>query len=172
MPTPNFADMFSGLETLKDLRARLVELTLRWHPDRKGGDEEVMKRVNDHYARATTRIMNAEVKSGTRTPGSAAYQTEFQKHVQEILLAVVGVPGVLIELKGAWLWATLTAAADLEEAKATLKTAGFRYSANKDQYYHSCGVPTKNKGKKYSREEVDDMHGNKKVMTTRRAVGA
>jgi hypothetical protein len=53
--------------------------------------------------------------------------------------AVKDYPGAAVEIIGAWVWVTFDAKPD-DETRASLKGAGFRWSARRGQWANACGV--------------------------------
>ena len=61
-------DFFAGIETMEDLKKQYKRLALLHHPDR-GGNEEVMKKINSAYAEATRVFLHNPSKRYTKEIG-------------------------------------------------------------------------------------------------------
>ena len=49
---------FNGVNTVEDLKKEYKKLALKYHPDRNGGDGEIMKAINNEYEKLFERLKN------------------------------------------------------------------------------------------------------------------
>ena len=147
---------FADCHTLDELRAAYRALTLKHHPDR-GGDTATMQAVNADYMHATERIMKRDVADGTRSEGSARYQTELNEKLREKLEQLLAVPGVEVEICGLWFWLS----GNTKPVKDQLKALGCRWAPKKKQWFYP-GVPSRNR-KEHDMQDIREAHGSQKV---------
>ena len=112
---------FAGCKSLDEIKATYRRLAKENHPD-CGGDTATMQEINIQYAAAVENI---------KRTGSAADRAHAAQEVPEEFVAavnaVVGLAGVVLELVGAWLWAT----GDTRPHKDALKAAGYKWASKK-----------------------------------------
>lgn len=119
---------FVGLKTLKEIRTKYIKLANLYHPD-KGGDETVMKEINNEFDYCKIFFKNSFADNNTTT----SRDTDFfdDEALQEVLKIIAGLSGLEIELCGSWLWIS----GDTRPHKATLKRAGCFWASKKMKWY-------------------------------------
>ena len=147
---------FADCLTLDDLRAAYRTLALQHHPDR-GGNTKTMQAINAAYTEATERILKGEVSAGSRTEGSARYQTDLNEKLRAKLEELLAVPGIEVEICGLWFWLS----GDTKPVKEQLKALGCRWAPKKKQWFYP-GVPSRNR-KEQEMQDIRDAHGSVKV---------
>jgi len=147
---------FAQAQTLNELREAYRRLALQHHPDR-GGDTRTMQEVNAAYTRATERVLKGEVSAGSRTEGSARYQTDLSEKLRAKLEELLAVSGVEGEICGLWFWLS----GDTKPVKEQLKALGCRWAPKKRQWFYP-GVPSRNRKEK-AMQDIRKAHGSAKV---------
>lgn len=115
---------FNGCNSIEELKKDYRKLAMENHPD-KGGDAEVMARINAEYDVMFNRLKDAH--NATNANKVNETPEEF-RHIVDILS---GMEGLDIELCGSWLWIGGNTMAN----KEGLKAAGCRWSASKKLWY-------------------------------------
>lgn len=146
---------FDHLATLSEIKAEYKRLAKVNHPD-VGGDTATMQAINAQYEEAVERIK----RYGERTEREAAAQ-EVPAEFVAIINAVIGLDSIVVELVGAWLWAT----GDTYTHKDALKAAGFKWASKKRAWYwHPANASTLGSNK--SLEQIKAKYGAQRVVGT------
>lgn len=143
---------FAGCKSLEDVKTAYRRLAKENHPD-CGGDTATMQEINRQYAAAVENI---------KRTGSAEDRAHAAQEVPEEFVAavnaVVGLKDVVLELVGAWLWAT----GDTCQHKDALKAAGYKWASKKKAWYwHPIWAASS--GSKMSLDEIRDKYGAEKI---------
>lgn len=118
---------FINIHTLDELKKVYRRLAMQHHPDRPGGNKEVMQAINAEYEK-----LFAVLKDKHNETADEYHQTTEAPHeFIEIIAALLKLDGLEIELCGAWLWI----GGNTREHKEALKAAGCRWSNNKRLWY-------------------------------------
>lgn len=112
---------FADVKTIDDLKQAYRRLCLIHHPDR-GGDLATMQDINAQYDIAFVAL---------RDKRSGADNDELPEEYRNIISALVVLPGVHVELCGAWVWVS----GNTRDNKEAIKAAGCRWSKNKVMWY-------------------------------------
>ena len=115
---------FANCKSLDEVKKMYKELAMLHHPDR-GGDTLTMQLINAEYASIRS---NPQFEFSSQ---STQDQAEFIKY-PEILSMIIGLPGIMIELVGNWLWVS----GNTFPLKADLKKAGFFFAPKKVMWYY------------------------------------
>ena len=157
--------MFEKCMNFDELRKAYRTAARKAHPD-LGGSTAEMQKVNADYAAAVKRIertgekfasaeQEAENNAEWKHRTTAADMTEYA----EILQKLFGLEGIEIELCGSWLWIS----GNTRQYKDALKEWGCKWSANKNAWYWYAGEYHRRGKKRYSMDEIRDIHGSEKV---------
>lgn len=92
----------------------------KYHPDVNPAGAEMMKIINEAYE--ALKDYDGTVK---------AQQTGYGEALNDALNAVCGLPGLIIEVCGAWVWIT----GDTRTHREALKAAGFKWAHKKKSWY-------------------------------------
>ena len=146
---------FEGCKSLDEVKAAYRRLAKENHPD-CGGDTATMQEINRQYAAAVENI---------KRTGSAADRAHAAQEVPEEFVAavnaVVGLKGVVLELVGAWLWAT----GDTRQHKDALKAAGYKWASKKKAWYwHPIWAASA--GSKMSLDQIRDKYGAERITSS------
>jgi len=92
----------------------------KYHTDLNPAGEDMMKLVNEAYD--VLRNFTGDVKE---------QQVEYGEQLNNALNVIVNLPGVFIEVCGAWVWVS----GDTKAHKETLKDAGYKWASKKKSWY-------------------------------------
>jgi len=82
--------------------------------------------------------------------------------MQNLINKIKGFQCLKIELVGSWLWIS----GNTRPVKDQLKEFGFKFSSNKAAwYYHEDKTYKKHSKKKFSMDEIRDLHGSTDIET-------
>ena len=119
----------------------------KYHPDINPVGEEMMKIINDAYD--ALKEYAGEMKSE---------QTDYGDMLNDALNAISGLPALVIEICGSWVWIT----GETRGAKDMLKEAGFKWAAKKKAwYFRPEEFSSRSKGTK-SLEEIRAKYGSQR----------
>lgn len=119
----------------------------KYHPDRNPAGQEMMKLVNSAYE-------FLKDKSGQSTVNQ---ETDYSQELMNALNAVIGLPGLVVELCGAWAWVS----GDTKQHKDILKEHGFKWARKKVMwYFRPEDAKVYSNGKK-TIDEIREKYGSK-----------
>jgi curved DNA-binding protein CbpA len=117
----------------------------QYHPD-KGGSVQMMQAVNE----ALETLLRAD---NLEQPDE---YTDYGDQLNAALNVVVGMPGLDIEICGAWIWV----GGDTRTHKDMLKAAGFRWAPKKSMWhYRSAGFRSYGRGRT-SMDDIRNKYGS------------
>ncbi|MFK5880122.1 MAG: DnaJ domain-containing protein [Flavobacteriaceae bacterium] len=142
------------LEITGELNKKIIKRAYKkackkYHPD-KGGSEEMMKAVNQAYD--ALKDFEGSVDSG---------DSEYSEKFNDILNQIVNLPGLIIEICGAWIWVT----GDTKEHKDVLGKNGLGFywaSKKKAWYYRPADWKSKSRGT-WDLDKIRATHGSSTV---------
>lgn len=111
----------SGEITPDLVKTAYRQASMKYHPDRNPAGTEMMKLVNEAYQ--VLKDFSGDVKE---------QQADYGDLLNEALNAIINLPGLFIEICGAWLWVS----GDTRTHKITLKEAGFQWAPKKKLWYY------------------------------------
>jgi len=129
----------------EDTKAAYHAACKKYHPDINPVGEEMMKIINEAYdaLKEYAGVMKSE-------------QTDYGDMLNDALNAISGLPALVIEICGSWVWVT----GETRGAKDTLKEAGFKWAAKKKAwYFRPEEFSSRSKGTK-SLEEIRAKYGS------------
>ena len=146
-------DFFAGCADEDTARKRYYQLSKVYHPDTGIGDTETMKVITDQYqafmGRSSVALDIPELPAGVialpehcETPAAVDEAAEYVDAIAAILK--LNLPGVEAEIVGKWVWLS-GLNAEMKDAHAALKAAGYRFSGGKKMWYW---VPSSERGRK------------------------
>ena len=144
---------FDHLGTLAEIKAEYKRLAKENHPD-VGGDTATMQAINGQYSEAVERIK----RHGERPADREAAAQEVPEEFMAVVMAVVNLPGLMVELVGTWLWIT----GNTYIHKDALKAAGFRWASKKSAWYWHPADAGCGRGKK-SLDQIRAKYGSQRL---------
>lgn len=147
-------------DTLEALKKMYKKLAFENHPDR-GGDTETMKEINAEYDALFAKLKNVRKSASGETYTAKEETTETPEQFREIIEKLIHLDGINIEICGTWLWITGNTYANRE----TLKALHFKYSKNKNAWYHHTEEYIKRSKKSFTLDEIRNLWGSETVST-------
>lgn len=114
---------FKDCKTLNEIKKHYKVLALRHHPDRPGGDKNVMQEINGEYHRII------KDPFWTKDQQTTEEQQDSLKY-PEIINKIINLD-LVIEVIGNWIWLS----GNTWKYKGKLKEVGFVYSSQKKMWY-------------------------------------
>ena len=111
--------------TFEALKQAYRKASLKHHPD-CGGDIEIMKLVNEAYDKLNSCDWTVSESE------EANKDVSLTETLKDMLSKVSHLPGIKAEIVGTWLWIS----GNTYEYKKEIKTAGFKFSKNKEAWYY------------------------------------
>lgn len=147
---------FNGVNTVEDLKKEYKKLALKYHPDRNGGDGEIMKAINNEYEKLFERLKNIHTAADGTTYTKAT--TERSDEFISIINNIINI-NADIEIIGSWIWVF-----NGYEARETLKENGFKWANRKKAWiWHSADDTAKRSN--LTLDEIRGLHGSETVKT-------
>ena len=143
---------FANCTTLEELKKEYHKLILKYHPDR-GGDHETMVKINLQYEEYFEKLKDIhKTKDGkTYTKRTNEMPSEFR----DMLEKLIKMAGIHIEVIGSFIWGS----GDTKPHKDALKALKFRWHTGKKCWYKAPADYVKRTKTKYSMDEVRNMFG-------------
>lgn len=159
---------FSQCDSPEAIKTLYRQLARQHHPD-FGGQLESMQQLNADFAQAladfgkrTARARQASSHANHET--TQADYCDLDDIAEQIRAVIEEVMnhclGIELEITGLWLWAS----GNTRENKDTLRAIGFKWAPTKKLWYFPF-VPSHNRGKKYSMDDIRAAYGSQKVNT-------
>lgn len=123
---------FSGVTTVKEIKALYRRLAKAHHPD-WGGSNEVMAEINSAYHDALSG-RHGETSSGwDGKPHTYYYRRDVEQGAMDKISELLGLKlqGCTIELIGTWVWVS----GDTKPVRHLLKAAGMRWHRERRRWY-------------------------------------
>ena len=159
---------FQDAATIGQLKAQYRELCKRHHPD-KGGTTETMQAINTEYERLMARLLDNKSESEYgegKFYKSRQEEAEVERRVREAVEQVAHLDGLIVEIIGAWVWAS----GDTRTHKDVLKAAGFWWMHHRKMWAYK-GKASSGRGE-LTLEEMRARHGSEQVSSRPRALKA
>lgn len=137
---------FKNVNSVEEAKKAYRKLAKDNHPDR-GGDTETMKKINIEYEH----IMKHFDVSANESEAFKSIIDQLNKF-----------EGITIEIIGTWVWVYGTTF----PIKSELKEMSFKYSKNKTAWYWHDGEYYGSHKKKFSMDEIRDLHKSKVVKSS------
>ena len=154
---------FTNIQTLEELKKEYKRLALENHPDR-GGDVEVMKAINAEYDIMFNRVKDIHINAKGET--YTKENTETPSEFKDIIDKLIRMEGLEIEIIGCFIWLS----GNTRAHKDNIKALGFKWHSTKKMWYKAPEDYRKRSKKKYSIEEIRDMHGTSGTFTGKGAL--
>lgn len=145
-------------KSLEELKKAYKKLAIANHPDR-GGKTEDMQEINAEYDSLFSTLKNVHTSASGETYTAKEESTETPEQFKQIIEKIITLDGIEIEICGSWVWVT----GNTYTHKETLKSLKFKYSKNKNAWYHHEEGYRKHTSKSFSLDEIRDLWGSEKV---------
>ena len=136
--------------TAAELKAAYRKMSMQFHPD-KGGDPEIMKVINLAYEFLSKHgfSMSDQMSEG-----------DILGDLMEKWNMIKGFSGVQGEICGNWIWVDFDTWREKKLYKSELRSAGFKYSNNKDRYFwHPAGYRKRSK-RRFEMDDIRNLFGS------------
>lgn len=143
---------FTNCKTLEELKKEYRKLGKIHHPD-CGGDEEVMKAINNEYDEMFPKLKNIHMNKDGKI-----YEKENNETADEfkdIITALMRMEGVTSAVIGSFIWVT----GNTRPYKDILKQLGFKWHSKKGCWYKSPEGYKRMGKQQYSMDEIKEMYG-------------
>lgn len=141
---------FHNIATIEDAKKRYRELAKEHHPD-KGGDDEIMKQVNNEYDFICSKILKGENLTNEEYNEAWSSSQLFKEKIDSI----INLQGLTIEIVGLWIWVT----GETRPNSEILKAAGYKWASKKLAWFWRPESAAGGRGK-YSLEELKNKFGS------------
>lgn len=147
---------FKGVTNVEDLKKAYRQAAKTNHPDVNKDENATqnMKEINNEYEYLLRKLPKT-AKTETTFTESEATGDMFREILEKILHMDLD-----IEICGTWIW---IGQRNSFECKDELKAVGFKWAKQKKMWYFA-GEESKSR-KKYTMEQIREMHGSQKVET-------
>lgn len=148
---------FRDCKTAEELKAAYRKLAKALHPD-NGGDIEKFKAMKDAYEKAWESLKNTHRSQdgGYYTATGDKATKETAKDFMDIVDALLGFPGLVVELCGRWLWI----GGDTKAVKDELKKLGCKWSPKKGLWSWHFPEDSTGKHKAWDMDRIRDFYGS------------
>lgn len=160
---------FNNVKTAEELKRQYRRLTLQFHPDR-GGSEEDMEKINAEYNYLLRRVGHIHEKEDGEMWEETNKQDRYSCNIddlddgfREVLDALLKLKNITIQLVGSWIWIS----GDTKDVREDLKKAGCKYSGKRVMWYWHEGSKRR-KASKLSYNEICEKYGCKNVSANNR----
>ncbi len=154
MKTSNFLISCNTLDELKQLYKTLAK---QFHPD-KGGNLIDMQNLNAEYDFMLAKIL----KASSFTEEQINDEFNIAQVYKEKIEALSNLDGIVIELAGTWLWVS----GETRPVKDILKTNGFFWAKNKEQWFFRPEGQKSFNRKAFSMDQIRNKYGSKVMNKT------
>ena len=142
---------FLNCKDLDQVKAKYRELAKQYHPDLNPEvSDDIMKQINSEYDFASANLVKG-VKD-------ESLHFEAAMNFKEQINRIIHLPGISIEIVGAWIWVT----GNTRPVKAELKEAGYWWASQKLAWYWYPSVYGGGRGKS-SLDELRSKYGSEKI---------
>lgn len=156
----NTINYFEGIKTLQDLKKAYHKLVMQFHPDLNPGiSDEAIKEINNQYDETFEMLKNG-YNTWCEDKGYDYKKTqEMSNDFKEVLFKIIHIPNINIEICGNWIWI----AGNTKPVKNIIKSAGFKWAAEKKEWYwHPAGYKRIG-GKSWTKDQIRGTYGSEKV---------
>ncbi len=148
---------FKDCRTIEEVKAMYKQLAKQFHPD-CGGDNETMQVINSEYAFACAQVLEGDNLTSEDTEEQIRMSEEYRAVIEQL----IGLPGIIIEVVGQWIWVT----GNTYPVRKQLKEIGLFYASKKIAWYYRS-EEYKTTGSKKTLDEIREKYGSEKVNSRR-----
>lgn len=149
-------EFFVNCKTIQDVKTQYKKLVYQFHPDRKTGNLETMKRINNEYEFVFEWVKNHPINEQEEKTSKFA---DVNDGYREILEKVIFIPNIYIEICGCWVWIT----GDTKPVKDIIKQAGFSWAVKKKAWYWKPYEQKRRKHKEWDMDQIRNVYGSQTV---------
>ena len=97
---------FKDLSSMEAVKKQYRKLAMQYHPDRKEGNEEIFKIINNEYEEALEIAKSNESKKAKTKKEEDFIKSQYMnsKNFRNIIDKLIVLEGIEIEITGTWLW--------------------------------------------------------------------
>lgn len=152
--------LIEQVETLEELKQVYKKLALIHHPDR-GGDEEVMKKLNNEYDELFEKLKHTHKNSEGEFYSKET--DEVAEEWRELISKLLNLKMVAVEIEviGSFLWVTGNTRTYKEQLGKN--GLGLRWSNKKKAWYKSPDGYRRFSKKEYNMSDIRTMYGSQRV---------
>ena len=143
---------FENCVTVEEVKARFRDLAKQLHPD-CGGDAQAFREMMEQYRTVFERYKDTHRASNGETYHKASNETPDE--FADIINAMMGFDGVMIEIIGSWIWVSGNTYSYREQIKAL----GFFWSKSKRAWYYNGSTEKTTKRGHYNMDGLRAMWG-------------
>lgn len=147
----NFFDS-KTINNLDELKKEYHRLAKIYHPD-AGGTNEQFKMLQAEYELKFKALLNGSNLNNKQKET----ETKIDENLRAAIDAVVGIPGIVIELVGKWIWI----GGNTYPVRNELKSAGFNFAPIKKMWFFK-GVESAGRGK-MELDEIRKKYGSEHI---------
>lgn len=152
---------FATCTSIDEVKALYRELAKTHHPD-KGGDLETMQAINNEYTFICAKIAQGENMSQQETEATILKAEAYRMAIEKI----INLPGLIIEVVGAWIWVTGTT----REHRDVLKDpegGRFMWASKKEAWYFRTEEYKSTNRSKMSLDQIRTRYGSERVFSSK-----
>lgn len=140
----------SGNVTQDDIRAAYKAMCKKYHPDINPAGETMMKLIN------AARDALADFEGQAEEQGET--QADYGEALNAAIAAIIDLPGLEIEVCGAWVWV----GGNTYAHKDQLKAAGFKYASKKQRWnFRPAGWRSYSRGNT-TMDDIREKYGSRR----------
>lgn len=149
---------FENTSSVEIVKKTYRKLAMKYHPDRKGGSEEIFKLINNEYEDAIAQALLTEKMTNSKK--KTKIEDILNDKFREVINTLINVENIEIEIIGDFIWVS----GKTYPIKETLKQFGFLWASSKKKWYlPSKGwKPTKRRTTK-TMSEIRNIYGSTKI---------
>lgn len=149
---------FENTSSVEIVKKTYRKLAMKYHPDRKGGSEEIFKQINNEYEDAIAQALLTEKMTNSKK--KTKIEDILNDKFREVINTLINVDKINIEIIGEFIWVD----GKTYPIKETLKDFGFRWASSKKKWYlaPSWWKGTKRKTNK-TMTEIRNIYGSTKI---------
>jgi curved DNA-binding protein CbpA len=157
---------FRDCATVDQVKTRYRDLARKHHPD-LGGDTATMQQINAEYEIAMKRAIAGDPDSYRAEQATAGFEP-----LREAIEFAVTLPdSVDVIVRGFWLWLEGDTFNNRDQIKAFVSSRGKRFKfAPKKRAWFFAAVPSTNRGREFSMDEIEFKYGREEIKERRKRV--